>query len=373
MDQARWAKTLMLVILTVGVILLDFASQACLTPCEALLSDASKETDQHERVFMVYSQMVSLGGFVGYLITALDWNSTLYGGFIGGQEKSVFTILVVILILLLCATLMVAEEEPLVEEETFESPTILPQTKLELLPIQTNLANTLESGYETSASEDDSSGDVLNIRARKSRFSSKSFHRSKGVQPLLCLCFPVAYILKRFRISRIVQNIGRLLFSAIYDRLPESIQKLFDVPTVLRKLALANFFSWTAVMGFNLFFTDFVGQAVYEGNPNAEENSYLRARYDEGVRMGSWGLLFHCITSTVYALFIENLVEKYGTRQTYMSGMIVFTFSMVGMVMYRNVIFVNFMAALTGFAYATLTTIPFILVTKYHSDKEVSK
>ncbi|KAK3101626.1 hypothetical protein FSP39_004984 [Pinctada imbricata] len=368
-----WSKSVTVGMLTIGVVMLDFTSQACLTPCEALLSDASKDTDQHEKVFTVYSQMISLGGFIGYLVTALDWNSTVYGSFIGGQEKSVFSMLVVILMLLLCATLMVAEEAPLATEETNEieeSPFLQKQNINDLL-LAHNSANTLESGYESSASDNDSSDGLMRSNTRRNKHFTKFLSKSYRTTPLRCLCYPVSCVLKRFKFVTILQNLCRYFFSAIYDKLPESIKNLFDVPIVLQKLALANFFSWTAVMGFNLFFTDFVGQAVYEGSPNAEENSYLRMRYDEGVRMGSWGLLFHCITSTVYAMFIERLVEKYGSKRTYLCGMIVFTISMLGMVMYRHVVFVSIMAALTGFAYATLTTIPFILITKYHSEKEV--
>ena len=45
------------------------------------------------------------------------------------------------------------------------------------------------------------------------------------------------------------------------------------MPAVLKRLAVAHFFSWTAVMAFNLFFTDYVGQSVYGGNPNAPEGT----------------------------------------------------------------------------------------------------
>ncbi|XP_048780513.1 solute carrier family 45 member 3-like isoform X2 [Ostrea edulis] len=359
------SKTGALLILTVGVVLLDFTSQACLTPCEALLSDASKDTNQQERVFMVYSQMVSLGGFLGYLITALDWNATAIGSMIGGQERTVFTMLVILLLFLLFVTVVVAKEEPLITPQPSQTQDIKPL--LDISSSQQVVFNgpAMESGYESSDSDEASLPNVL----RKNR--SKSRRHKQKFRPILLVCLPFMFVLKRFRILSYVQFYGKLAFAAIRDRLPESIQLLLEVPYVLRKLAVANFCSWTAVMGFNLFFTDFVGQAVYEGNPNAEENSYLRARYDEGVRMGSWGLLFHCITSAVYAFFVENLVERIGIRRTYAAGMIMFTISMAGMVIYRNIYFVNVMAAMTGFGYATLTTIPFILVTQYHAEKEI--
>ena len=69
------SKHLGVVLLIVGAVLLDFTSQATLTPCEALLSDACKNTNQQDRCFMVYSFMVSIGGCIGYLMSALDWSS----------------------------------------------------------------------------------------------------------------------------------------------------------------------------------------------------------------------------------------------------------------------------------------------------------
>ena len=54
------SKTIGVGMLIVGSVLLDFTSQAGLTPCEALLSDASRNTNQQERAFTVYSFMVSL-------------------------------------------------------------------------------------------------------------------------------------------------------------------------------------------------------------------------------------------------------------------------------------------------------------------------
>ncbi|ESO91775.1 hypothetical protein LOTGIDRAFT_163134 [Lottia gigantea] len=243
------SKMLGVLLLTVGSVLLDFTSQTCLTPCEALLNDASKKTGQQERIFSIYSLMVSLGGIIGYLISAINWKSNSVGQFFGGEEASVFSILIFIF-------------------------------------------------------------------------------------TIIC------------------------------------VQQFFNVPFVLRQLAYANFCSWTAVMGFNLYFTDFVGQVVYHGNPNAPVDSESGNLYDDGVRMGSWGLLLHCITSAIYSFFVEKLVEKYGSKMTYMMGMTSFSFAMTGMVLVPNVFVVILMAAMTGFAFATLTTIPFILVSKYHEDKE---
>lgn len=46
----------------------------------------------------------------------------------------------------------------------------------------------------------------------------------------------------------------------------------------------------------NMFFTDFVGQYMYGGLPDAPEHTTGALLYDEGVRMGSWGLFLHSLT-----------------------------------------------------------------------------
>ena len=354
------AKSVTLLLLTLSVVLLDFTSQACLTPCEALLSDASKETDQHERVFIVYSLMVSLGGFIGYLITALDWNNMQFGTYFGNQERTVFSLLTVIFTVLLFATVCVAQEKPLV--------TVVSEFKLLHSASDTKL-NLGKGNKEMVLMENGIPPDQLGPERSQSGKASRA--RGTPVKSYV----PKFNILKYFISCRLIAaalNLLRLFWININEKLPEPIQRLCEVPYVLRYLALAHFCSWTAIMGFNLFYTDYVGNAVYQGNPNAPEDSYLRNRFDEGVRMGSWGLLLHCITSATYALLIEKFVDRYGCKRTYLAGMISFSCAMFGMVCVRHIVFVNIMAAFTGFGYATVTTIPFILVTKYHSEKEVS-
>ena len=161
------------------------------------------------------------------------------------------------------------------------------------------------------------------------------------------------------------------LWVEIYYWLPRPLRLLFSVPYVLRGLALANFCSWTAVMSFNLFYTDFVGQAVYGGDPNAADDSPAQRLYDEGVRSGSWGLLFHCVFSALSAACIERIVRRFGMKQTYCMGMASFATALFAMSFCRDIIVVNFLASCTGFAYATVTTIPFMLVSNYHDNKEV--
>ncbi|RUS76132.1 hypothetical protein EGW08_016102 [Elysia chlorotica] len=369
--------------LTVGVVLLDFTTQACLTPCEALLNDAAKDSDQNEKIFTVYSLMISMGGILGYLLTAIDWTSTSVGGYFGGQEASIFSILIIVFTLMLSATLLVAQEKPLSLPPAYDVATLgvsdaaasSSSTTVALLNSQTptttssasslnssngekkyalpdsreaNLSNggilqlqPLESGYESSSEDTNGSlldsnsfdtKDPLDPRTKSGRNHSEDVavrkRTPRGGAPRIiprCLrrlfrrvpCCPSASS-ERGVLSGLMR-LGRWL-------LPRQLVELFQVPVVLRLLAVADFCSWTAIMGFNIYFTDYVGQVVYGGNPNAAESSPEGRAYDDGVRNASWGLLLHCICSAALSFFVERLTRVYGYKSTFTLGMVTFVF-----------------------------------------------
>lgn len=124
-------------------------------------------------------------------------------------------------------------------------------------------------------------------------------------------------------------------------------------------------------MTFNLFFTDFVGQTIYLGDPSAEETSIERLRYDQGVRAASYGLLFHCIVGALYAPLLKPLIHQFGIHLTFSFSMFVFALSMLVIYVSRNIVVVNIMASLSGLGMASLTSIPYTLVMTYHANREV--
>ena len=56
-------------------------------------------------------------------------------------------------------------------------------------------------------------------------------------------------------------------------------------------------------MAHSMFCTDFVATVVYGGSAYAERGSVEDNRFDEGVRMGSMGLLLHSMTGKSYSPF----------------------------------------------------------------------
>ena len=74
-------------------------------------------------------------------------------------------------------------------------------------------------------------------------------------------------------------------------------------PKVLQRLFVADLLSWMGIMAHAMFCTDFVATVVYKGRPDAEKGSPDDVLFDEGVRMGSLGLLLHSIVGMLTHLY----------------------------------------------------------------------
>ena len=143
-----------------------------------------------------------------------------------------------------------------------------------------------------------------------------------------------------------------------------------SAPAILQRLFWTDLASWVGIMAHGMFYTDFVATAVYGGQPDAPAGSVYDLLFDEGVRMGSWGLLLHSITACLYAVFFQEYVTKMiGLKRSYQLGLGVFSLSMAVTVLNTSSLSsLNMAAAASGAGYAVITTIPNALVTMYHED-----
>ncbi|XP_051976170.1 solute carrier family 45 member 3 isoform X2 [Xyrauchen texanus] len=298
-------------LLILGVGLLDFCGQVCFTPLEALLSDLYRERDDCGQAFAMFSFMVSLGGCIGYLLPALDWSSGLLSFYLGGQAECLFSLLIFIFVVSVLVTMKVSEE-PTCGTSVLEP-------------------GPLESGW----------------------------------------CFPHSCCyLFQYKLRYLKSGPLLCLLRTCWSMTPAIYRSYCHVPRVMRQLCLAQLCSWMGVMSFMLFYTDFVGEGLYEGVPSAAPGTALRQRYDEGIRMGSLGLFLQCATSTFFSLVMSRLVRVFGSRMVYLSSMVSFTISALVICLTKSVLLVTAMSALTGFAYATLQTLPYTLTCHYHKEKE---
>lgn len=204
-------RPLELALLILGVGLLDFCGQVCFTPLEALLSDLFRDPDHCRQAFSVYAFMISLGGCLGYLLPAIDWDTSALAPYLGTQEECLFGLLSLIFLACMAATLFVAEEAVLGPPEPAEGllvPSASPRRR--------------------------------------------------------CPC----------RVGLAFRNLGTLF--------PRLHQLCCRMPRTLRRLFVAELCSWMALMTFTLFYTDFVGEGLYQGVPRAEPGTEARRHYDEG-------------------------------------------------------------------------------------------
>ena len=141
-------------------------------------------------------------------------------------------------------------------------------------------------------------------------------------------------------------------------------------PPILQTLFWTDLASWVGIMAHGMFYTDFVATAVYGGQPDAPAGSVYDLLFDEGVRMGSWGLLLHSITACLYAVFFQEYVTRViGLKRSYQLGLGIFSLSMAVTVLNTSSLSsLNLAAAASGAGYAVITTIPNTLVTMYHED-----
>lgn len=384
------------VLLVSGVVFLEYGCHAGFNPCEALVADRMKHSEDKERGFTVYSNMVSLGGCIGYLITAVDWSHSVFTWFFDNQEQTVFTFILMLYVGALITTLLFANEQPHVTssiKQTFIGYSQPTDYYLKVSEPDVNYSDDI--GYETGSndSQEESATTATSLSSSSSSVlpllstSSPSLPiTNRTATPTTELFFKPIHIGRSLHFQKIPLRVIKssirtfITWPVAIIKLPQkvicssvlAVRRFLKVPLVLRILFMVDFCSWTALMCHNMFYTDYVGQAIYGGNPNAEESSSARRLYDSGVRMGSWGLLLHSITSILYASFIQKMMIKwYGLRRTYFTGLAVFTICMTGTLLSNNLTFINILAALSGTGFAAITTVPYMLVTAYHSNKQV--
>lgn len=218
--------------LILGVGLLDVCGQVCFTPLEALLSDLYREEEDCGQAFSIFSFMVSVGGCVGYLLPAVDWSRSVLSVYLGGQAECLFSLLILIFVTSMMITMKVSEEPSC-------------------------------SGAAAGSGSPLEPGGGL---------------REAGRCGLPRSCF---YLLRcKLRLLRA----GPLLclLRTCCTMTPAVFWSYCRIPRVMKRLCAAQLCSWMAVMSFMLFYTDFVGEGLYDGVPSAVPGSVSRKRYDEG-------------------------------------------------------------------------------------------
>ena len=286
-----------------GVMILDFSCDACQSPCRAYMVDVTVPAD-HGRGLVTFTTMAGLGGSLGYTLGGIDWGSTSVGASLGGHIQVVFTTVLVIYLGCMTLTMFSMREIPLdrlgVSEE-FMKKSKKPREN--------------RKRYRRFHNESD---EEIDVYEKEKGYGSGWETRKTAEGNHIESQYSENHVDKSHDNAEITVSMPPEVPSHTEDPPPSDISlktyllSIIHMPRSLLILCVTNLFCWMSLVCYSLYFTDFVGQAVYGGNPSAPRHTSIHDEYDAGVRMGSFGMAFYSISCSIYSLAIENLVQRFG-------------------------------------------------------------
>lgn len=312
------------ILLTImGVAMLDFNCDACQSPCRTYLLDISVPED-HPRGLTTFTVMAGMGGSFGYLMGGIDWESTSFGVALGGHVRIVFTCVLILFVAFVLLTLTSFKEIPLKELE-ITSQTRQKKAKIVKKAKYRKFVNE-SSDEETECNESEhvkesnvsygtliqqhttTDGNTINETDQQNNVLAETRNSVAPVQISVQLENSTAENTKTPTLQKTLSEYKDLSEEASLKTYLRSIVKM---PKSLLVLCLTNLFSWMSLVCYSLYFTDFVGQSVYGGDPQAPVGSMKHMLYDDGVRLGSLGMSLYSLSCAVYSMAVEYLVKRF--------------------------------------------------------------
>ncbi|XP_030379926.1 proton-associated sugar transporter A [Scaptodrosophila lebanonensis] len=332
-----------------GTVLLDFDADACQSPSRAYLLDVCIPAD-HAKGLSTFTIMAGLGGFFGYSMGGINWDSTSIGRRLGGHVKAVFTIITFIFIACVTFTITSFKEIPL---------WVLLNPKPKASPNEDNVLETSGVNYGAFDNKDIYKSGEINEQLKATPPTHNLCEIDANVDETSFtdnqeMCTDDAQI-PSFTENTDIKSMSHYLNSIVY------------MPYSLRIVCLTNLFCWMAHVCYSLYFTDFVGEAVFDGDPKAMEGSARQLQYEEGVRFGCWGMAMYSLSCACYSLVIEKLIQRFGAKPVYVGGLLFYSIGMTLMALTRAKMSVIIFSWAAGVMYSTLFTLPYLLVAHYHS------
>ncbi|XP_049909670.1 membrane-associated transporter protein isoform X1 [Epinephelus moara] len=333
--RSIWA----IVVVMFGVVLFDFAADFIDGPIKAYLFDVCSHQDK-ERGLHYHALLTGLGGAFGYLVGAMDWGHSIMGQLLGSEYQVIYFFSALTWSIFLTVHLFSIPEQPLGKDPSTSDPS--PPSALRLLGSHSN-------GYGALANKEPVSpvvpASVPDLRPRSfSALGEANSVTSSAKQP-----------------NKEAQK--RMTFRSM-------MKAIINMPSHYRCLCVSHLLGWTAFLCNMLFFTDFMGQIVYNGDPYADHNSTAYATYERGVEVGCWGLCINAVSSALYSYVQRFLLPYIGLKGLYFMGYFVFGMgtSLIGL--FPNIIATLILCSVFGVMSSTLYTIPFNLIAEYQREEE---
>eukprot|EP00066_Takifugu_rubripes_P005129 XP_003968980.2 PREDICTED: solute carrier family 45 member 4-like [Takifugu rubripes] len=147
---------------------------------------------------------------------------------------------------------------------------------------------------------------------------------------------------------------------------------MLKMPSELLRLCVCHLLTWFSIIAEAVFFTDFMGQVIYHGDPIAPSNSTLLENYHRGVQMGCWGLVIYAMTAATCSAILQKYLDNFdlSIKVIYIMGTLGFSIGTAVMAMFPNVYVAMVMISTMGIISMSISYCPYALLGQYHEMKE---
>mmetsp|Transcript_1551 Transcript_1551/g.3504 ORF Transcript_1551/g.3504 Transcript_1551/m.3504 type:complete len:507 (+) Transcript_1551:39-1559(+) len=131
----------------------------------------------------------------------------------------------------------------------------------------------------------------------------------------------------------------------------------------MRWICTVMFCNWVGLYCFFLFNTDWFGRNIYGGAPS-DPDPNKTCLYNEGVRMGSLGLLVQSVVSLILCLVVPPVVTKFGPKRVWVLGLILFALMLFATAIPQGAIAGVVLFGSLGIPWSITLVVPFGMVTR---------
>ncbi|MFT7816100.1 solute carrier family 45 member 4-like [Arapaima gigas] len=140
----------------------------------------------------------------------------------------------------------------------------------------------------------------------------------------------------------------------------------------LKRLCICHLITWFSFTAASVFYTDFMGQAVFGGDPSAAANCTAPLNYHRGVQMGCGGLVIYAATAAVCSALLQKYLDSFdlSSRVIYMLGTLAYSVGTATMAIFPNMYVSMVMISTMGILSMSISYSSYALLGQYHDLKE---
>ncbi|MBN3307720.1 S45A1 protein, partial [Amia calva] len=412
------------IVLTVcGVVLMDFSADSADNPSHAYMMDVCSPEDQ-DRGLNIHALLAGLGGGFGYVVGGINWDHTEFGRSLGGQLRVIYLFTSITLAIATAMTLTSIPERPLAQAHAnTRLYTGLTSPLSPLSPLTPKYGSfisrdsSLTGINEFASSFGTSYIDSVLIDCYTGQQTPQPLDPDSATAPLLphrdtpptlgaggaplkgggsgILKRPQSLALlddtllapgpgvesgrRRTVTFRQQVSVGGWWTADLSDTTDGTDNQLsmrllcnaiYRMPPPLCSLCTNHFLGWLSFEGMLLFYTDFMGEVVFGGDPKAPHDSEAYKLYNSGVTMGCWGMCIYAFSAAFYSAILEKLEERFSLRSLYFFAYLAFGLGTGLATLSTNLYVILSLCVTYGFLFSSLCTLPYSLLCEYYQSPQ---